>query len=168
MSSDFPKLKLTKSGIVFQSTDTHKLKIKDVKLILIGVDLYMKTQNKLIIFHNVKDVKVYEGYLYFTALGEVKLCFDCEFYKYFTIKISSEKFSFNQLKQQAIQNFINNGFELNLSVVMKKYLNIIKDVLKINITGKGIQIKPNDFKLPFVLTYKVNNTIKTVKVNQTL
>ena len=168
ISSNFPKLKLIKSGIVFHSTATHKLRYKGDKLMLIGVDLYMKTQEKLIIFHNVKDVKVYEGFLYFTALGEVKICFDCEFFKYFAIKISSDKFSLNQLKQQAILNFMNCEFNLNLSVMMKKYLKILKDILKINITNKGIQIKPNEFRLPYELTYKVNNTIKTVKVNQIL
>ena len=49
----FPLLTLTKRGVSFFSNETHKLKIENYKVYLFNNTLYLKTNEKLIIFsHN--------------------------------------------------------------------------------------------------------------------
>jgi len=163
---NFPTLKMKKSGISFVSTSTHRIKITNIKTKLIGKTLYLKTTKTLIIITNVKDVKIYNQFLYFTCLGRVQVFFDCkEFYQYFVIIIKSDQFDINELKQSALINLANNGFDINFSDIAKKYVNIIKKVLNINIFDKKITIKQNKFKFSFELVYKANNKIKKVIID---
>ena len=166
---EFPNLKLKKEGITFFSLTTHRIKIKNAKMMLIKDNLYMRTNERLIIITNITDVKVYENFLYFTAMGMVKIIFDCkDIYRFFAIKIESNSFDLSILKQNAILNLINNSFELNFSKITKKYINIIENVLNIKIFKEKIIVKPNKFKLSFKLSYKLNNQIKQVFINETL
>lgn len=156
---------MKKFGMVFFSSKVHKIKIQNIKLMQIDKVLYLKTTTKLVIINNVEEVKIYNGYLYFKGCGKVTIEFDCkEFYKYFALKISSKQFCLSDLKQQAFVDLMNNGFDKNFSKLMKKYINIIKNVLKIEIFKEKIVVGYNKFKLSFVLTYKLNNVIKRINV----
>ncbi len=162
----FPNLKLKKSGIFFISNLTHRIKIHNMKTLFVDGVLYLKTKDKIVRMLNVNDVKIWEGYLYFTALGKVEIVFNADdIYRYFSIKIKSNKFNFEDLKQFAITDLINNEFNINFSKILKKYINIIENVLKIRIFSKKIIISQNKLKLPFEVIYKLNNKIKRVKVN---
>ena len=162
---EFPTLKVNKNEIFFTSYQTHRIKIKDYKIMKIENVLYLNLYEKLIIISNIKDVKIYNGFLYFTALGEVKILVDMKcVFKYFAIQIKSKQFSIDALKQQAILDFMNNGFNINFSKILKKYIKIIEKVLKINIFEEKIVINANNLKLSFVVSYKVNNKIKCVNI----
>ncbi len=166
--SPFPLLKLYKNGVLFHSCSNHKLNLnKEVKTILINTNLYIKTEKEIVVITNIKDVKRYNNTLYFTACGQVKILFNCnDIYKYFAINISSKHIQLSQIKQEAILDLINHMFNYEFSKTTKKFLNIIRNVFNINFIDEKIVVKPNKFRLSFVLTYKVNNTIKRVNVNQ--
>lgn len=167
--SNFPPLKMKKGGVFFMSTNTHRIKLNNSKLFLVRDILYLKTNEKLVIFTNVKDVKIYEHYLYFTGKGEVRILFDCEnFYRYFALIVSSKQFEITTLKQLAIVDLMNNGFNEKFSKITEKYIKIIEKVLNICIFKEKITVKPNKFKLSFVLTYKLNNKIKRVNIKETI
>ena len=165
----FPRLKLTKKGIEFYSHCQHRIKIEEMKLMLVNSTLYLKNNKKLIIINNVKDVMLFENYLYFTGLGFVRICFDCEsVYRYFMVEIKSKQFSLNNIKQNAILDLMNHNFDYAQCCVTRRYINIIRKVLNIDISSEKVTIKPNKFKLSFVVFYKVNNIIKRVNIRQTL
>ena len=165
----FPHVGINKSGIKFYSTLTHRIKISNVKIMKIGDLLYVKNNEKVVIVSNVKDVKIYEKFLYFTGCGKVEISFDCsEFYKYFALEIFSEQFDLKPLKQYALIDLMNNDFELKFSKTAKKYIKIIENVLNISIFKEKIVVKQNNFKLSFVLSYKLNNRIKRIYINETL
>ena len=165
--TSFPFLKFTKTGISFFSYNQHEIKIQNMKTMQIDGLVYLKNGDKLIIISNVKDVKIYEDYLLFTANGETKILFDCkEYYRYFTLDIQSEQFNLNNIKQTAILDIMNNNFDLNSSSLAKRYMNLLKNILNIHIDNEKIVVKPNKFKFSFVVTYKINNKIKQVNIRQ--
>lgn len=164
-----PKLKINKNGIIFYSNEKHKIKLDNVKLLVIEYTAYLKSDNQIVTIHNVEDVFFYEGYLYFKAKGDVKILFaTAEIYRYFNLIIQAKKFNLNKLKQLALIDVLNNVFNITNSKILKKYLNIVKNILKININNKKIEIKPNSFNLSYTLIYKTNNCITKVKVEETL
>lgn len=159
-------LSLKKKGIEFCSKSCHRIKMPNIKKLQVGTRLYVRTNDKIIIFENVDKVFVFEEYLYFTALGKVRIRFDCsEIYRYFNIEIKSEKFNIEELKQSAINDIINNNFEINFCKILKRYIKIIENVLNIHIFQKKIVIKQNKLRLSYILTYKLNNIIKQVNIN---
>ncbi len=130
--------------------------------------VYIKKDNKMIVLINVDNLCFKDDYMYFSALGKVKILFNCIcFYKYFNIEISSQKFDLKDLQQTALLDILNNLFNLKNAKILLKYLKIITKVLNININKKKIVVKRNKFKIPYTLTYKVNNVLKRVKVNET-
>ena len=135
----------------------------------ISDSLYIKNNEKVVIISNVKNVEIYENFLYFTGCGKVEISFDCSmFYKYFALEISSQQFDLKPLKQCAIIDIMNNDFELKFSKIAKKYIKIIEKVLNMCIFKEKIIVKQNNFKLSFVLSYKLNNRIKRIYINETL
>ncbi|MBQ8614985.1 MAG: hypothetical protein IJ415_00220, partial [Clostridia bacterium] len=157
------------SGIIFNSFLCHRIKIDNFKTIQLGTKVYIKTNSKLVTISNVDKVFKHENYLYFTALGKVKILFNCdEIYKYFNIEITSKKFSIEELKQEAIYDLINNNFEINFCKILKRYIKIIENVLNIHIFQEKLVIKQNKFQFPFELKYKLNNRIKHISINETL
>ena len=164
----FPKLKLNKQGIIFYSKSNHRIKIDNLKFIVVKDMVYIDINANMFILKNVKNVHYYKNYLYFTCLGDCKFYFDTKLiYKYFNIKIESDYLDIENLKQLALLDMINNKFRLNSSRILNKYINVIKNILNINISDKEIVIKENKYRIPFVLIYKVNNKIKKIKVEET-
>jgi len=162
-----PKLKINKNGIFFTSYLNHKIKINFFKILIIDNVVYLKQNNNFILIKNVANVFTSNNYLYFKGLGEVKIMFNAEeFYRYFNIVIKCNKFNINKLKQNALMDILNNVFNLKNSKILKKYVNFIKNVLKININNKKISIKPNNFNFSYTLYYVVNNKIKQVEVKE--
>ena len=114
-------MKLKKDGIMFTSFAQHRLKAENCKIIQIGKSVYCKMLNKLIVIKNIDNVFRNENFLYFTALGKVQVVFDCKtIYRYFNIDIKSKKFTLEDQKQLAIQDLINNNFEINFCKILKK------------------------------------------------
>lgn len=162
---EFPRLTLKKDRITFNSYGRHKIKILGFDMVLVKDCLYLFNASKIIIIENVNKAELHENYLYFSALGEVIIYLELkEFYRYFAIIIKSEKFNMDNLKQKAILDILNHNFEANNSEVVRKYIKIIKNILNIDVLSKKIVIKPNKYRLPFQLTYKLNNKIKHIKV----
>ena len=160
---------LKKEGIHFYSTSIHRFKINFLEPMLVGNVLYLKRDNKLIIISNVSNVQVYNEYLYFSCLGKVKIYLNLtSIYRYFSIKIKSQKFNIEVIRQQAIVDFVNNSFDENFSKILNRYVKIIQNVLNIHIFSEKILIQPNEFRLPFELTYKLNKRIKHIKINSKL
>ena len=162
---EFPKLFIKKDGISFVSRDRHRIKVVGFDMVSVKECLYLFNETKIRVIENVTKVETNEDYLYFVALGEVKIYLDLvDVYKYFSIIIKSERFNIDNLKQKAILDIINLNFEVKNSKIVHKYIKIIKNVLNINILPKKITIKPNRYHLPFKVTYKLNNKIKHIKV----
>ncbi len=164
---NFPHLNLTRKGISFISYATHRIKIHNAKTMLINNNLYVKFTSQLVIISNVSGVKIFNELLYFDCLGKVKILFNNkDYYKYFAIKINSNQFDLSKQKQTAILDLINNEFDLLKSQLTLRYIKIIKNILNIEIQKDKILIKPNKFKFSYVLTYKLNNRIKRVSINE--
>ena len=160
---EFPTLNVTKDGITFYSTYTHRVRIDCANAIQVGNMLYVKTQTQLIIITNVKDGKIYQSYLYFTCFGKTQILFNTDdYYRYFMINVQSNMFDIRELKKQSILDIMDNDFDFNNSEIAKKYLKILTKILNITITDKNVQIKPNKYKLTYQIEYKINNKIKRV------
>lgn len=165
----FPLIRIVNGGFVFNSLETHRFRFCDKNIFKIRNILYIKTKNELILIKNIKNVQIFENYIYFTAMGKVEILCDVRsFYKYLVLDIKSEQFDMDNLRQTAILNYINNNFDYNFSNLLKKYIKIIKNILNIHIFKEKIVVKQNKYKIPFVLTYKINSKIKKVCVNETL
>ena len=164
---ELPNLKLNKYGLTFYSTATHKIFVGKVKLIDLTSCAYLKQNNKMVKIQNVKNVKLRGQYLYFTALGRVKIIFNCtSFYKYFNIIISSPKYNFASLKQAALIELANNLFNINNCQTLKYYISLLHNQLNITISASTIKIAQNPTHFPFTVTYLVNNKIKKLQINQ--
>ena len=165
--TDFPHLNLNSKGICFVSNQTHRIIINTAKTMLINKNLYIKYSSQLVIISNVENIKIYDKYLYFDCLGKVEILFNTkDYYKHFAIIISSNQFDLNKQKQIAILDLINNEFDINQSPLTKRYINIIKNILNIVIDKEKVIVKPNKFKFSYVLTYKSNNKIKRITINE--
>lgn len=163
----FPTLKLTRNGISFFSHSRHRLRIDNSKFIVLKDRVYIKTSSNIIILKNVMQVNLYNNYLYFTSQGECKIFFDCtSIFRQFNISVKSEYLDFDQLKQMALLDIINNQFELKNCKIFIKYLKIIRYTLNIEIGEKEIKVKPNKYKIPFTLIYKSNDKIKKINIEQ--
>ena len=163
--SPFPKLKLTKFGVEFFSTENHKINIGYNKIFVADKKVYLKTKNQIIVFDNIKNITCKNEHMYFTACGIVKIDFICEdVYKYFNLMIKSKSFNFNYLKQTAIVDLMNNEFDISKAKKFNQFVNFIKNTLKIQINNKRVMIFSNNLKLSYQLTYKMNNKIKKINV----
>jgi len=104
----FPRFILKKDGISFTSLNRHRIKILGFDMVTVKDCLYLFNATKIILIENVNNVETNESYLYFSALGNVKIyCDFTDIYKYFSIIIKSEKFNMECLKQKAILDIIN-------------------------------------------------------------
>ena len=158
-----------KNGIFFKSFFRHRLKIGEMKYLQIATKLHIKAAKEIVTITNVDKVEKIDDYIYFTALGNVQILFDCKHvYRYFNIDIISKRFTINHLKQFALHDILNNRFDVNKSKILKKYIDIMQKVLNIHISEEKIVIKQNKFHFAYSLKYKLNNRIKQVNVNQTL
>ena len=157
--------KLNKDGISFFSTARYKLRMGEVKILELENAIYLKQNAKTIIIKNANKAIKTKNYLYFSALGDVKIIFNTKsFYKYFNIEIKSPTFDLEELKQNAIEEMLNNLFNLNNCNKLKEYLKVVVKILNIHITNDKILVKKNNFNLTFTLIYKLNNTIKIINI----
>ncbi len=167
--TNFPHLKMSKSGISFFSESEQTIKVGKVKLMQVKNLLYLKIENNIIIISNVKDSRIIDNNLTFKCLGNVKILFDCsKYYRYFLLEFKSHQFNLNKQKQIAILDLLNNNFDINFCKYTKKYIKIIQNVLNIHVFKEKIVIKKNKFKLSYVVSYKINNIVKRVRVNETI
>lgn len=168
-SYEFPTFKITKNGIKFFSLKQHKINISNLKVFNFGENFYLRTNSQIIIFSNVKNVKVKNKNMYFVCCGNVNIEFNFTmFYKYFNIKVNIEDFNFNLLKQNAILDFLNNQFDVEKSKKFQAFLKFIKNTLKIHINKKNLSIFSNNLKISYQLIYKLNNKIKKINVQNTI
>lgn len=165
----FPPIQITESGMSFYSIKTHRIKITSKNIFQINKILYIELKNGLICIKNVENVQIFENFLYFKALGNVEIVVDIKnVYNYLVLSVKSKQIDMKSLKQEALLDFINSDFDMAKSELLKKYIKILKKALNINVLKEKIIIKQNKYKIPFVLTYKINNQIKKVCVNETL
>ena len=164
---DFPKMTLNKYGIVFYSESRHRIRIENARVLQVKNQIYIKSGKKIVIIKNATAPYLAKGYLYFKACGETKVIFNCKsIYRYFNIMIESSFFDLAKLKQNAIKDLLDNLFDIGKSAELNKYLHLIINILNIKIDEKDIVIGQNRYNLPFILTYKVKNVIKRVKIDQ--
>ncbi len=155
----------TKYGVTFNSTFKHKIRAENVKFIEIQNAVYLKQNNKTIVIKNIEQPFTKGNYFYFKGKGEVKIIFNAKnFYKYFNIQITSPTFDLSAIKQKAVNDILNNLFNLNNCSQLKYYLKIVTQILNITITDNKVEVKKNKYNLNFQLTYKVNNTIKKINI----
>lgn len=164
--SKFPVFKIIKDGVAFHSKKRHRLKIENCRYEQMGKIVYVVKNGKFMQIKNIDNVIQKDGYLYFQAQGNVEIiCKDFEEKEYFYLTIKSEKFNLDLLKQKAIIELINNFFNINFCKNAKKYLIIVKKVLKISIFEKKLIIKQNKFKFPFQIQYSIKGKNKTINLN---
>ena len=160
-----PKLKVTKFGIEFFSNQKHKIEITNAKIIKTDESIFLKVQDKIILIRNVKNLVLRNEHIYFCANGSVRIIFDCStFYKYFNICIKSNDINFEELKQIALLELLNNNFDVSRAKKFKKFLNFIKNTLKIEINKEKIKVFANNLNLSYLLVYKMNNKIKQINI----
>lgn len=164
----FFNLKLTKCGVSFCSTNRHKIKTGEVKILIVENVAYLKQNNKTIILKNVENVELKKDYVYFTALGNCKIIFSAPFYRYFNIKIEAENFNLEKLKREALNEILNNLFNLKNCAKLKEYLKIVTQILNIKITNNKILVEKNKYNLNFKIIYKLNNITRTINVEKTI
>lgn len=164
--SEFPFLKLKKNGLVFKSTKHHRMEIADAKIMQVGTNVYIKKNGHMFTLKNVDEVVLKNGFLYFKALGIVHIVFNAKaIYRYFNLQIYSKDIDIENLKNKALIDILNNILNLANAYILKKYLKILKNTLKIHINNEKITIKQNFFKISYTIKYKINNKIKMIKVN---
>ena len=164
----FPKLKFTKQGIEFVSFKKHRIKLNQCKYVQLNNLVYIKTTNQLIVIKNVDNLFERQDYLYFKALGKVKIVFDFkQEYKYFNLKLSSNKIDINDMWKKAGFDVVENITNLNNAEHYKKYINLLTRILNIEICDDGLKIRKNKFNIPFSVVYKLNGKIKRVNINET-
>ena len=165
----FPNLRICKNGIIFYSYMRHRLYIGDAKLLIIKNNIYLKRKKSLIILCNVEYNLIQNKFLYFSCFGETRITFNAnDFYRYFNIFIKSSKFNFKKLKQITLKSILNNLFNLEDCKLLKRYLNFIKNILRIEIDKERICVSKNLYNLSYELIYKINNTVKHLKVKETI
>ena len=164
---ELPTMIVVKDGVEFYSKKRHRVKIDNCKYEQMGNNIFIFCNNGgMIEIKNIDNIFKRENYLYFKAKGKVAIYSKISNeYEYFYLNIHSEKFDIQQVKQNALKELVNNFFDLNLSKNAKKYLNILKNVLKITIFENKLTIKQNIFKFPFKIEYIINGKIKRVKLN---
>lgn len=162
-SYPIPELHMTSKFIVFHSKQRHKIKINNAKIMQLEKTVYLKSDTKNFAIHNVDKIYILKDYLYFTALGEVRIIghFD-KIYKYFNIIIKSFRFDLETIKQDAINDLMQNLFNINKAEKVKRYIKIVTEILNIRFTDKGLSIGKNKYNLEYTLLYKKKNQIKKI------
>jgi len=164
-----PKLNVSKRGISFFSNSMHRLRVGNVKVMQLDNVLYLKKANTMVIFKNINNIWLENGFLYFKAVGDVEILFNTEkFYRYFNIIIKSNKFNLMELRQKALNEVSNNLFNVKNCKFLNKYLNFVTKILSVHIDDEKVTVKSNKFKLNFTLIYKINNQIKRLNIEETI
>lgn len=158
-------VKLTKYGLVFYSNNRHRIKIYGAKMLIIENNVYLKKNSRTVVLKNVDKVSVNKDYLYFNSLGKTKIIMNCKkFYKYFVVRVESEDFDIEELKENAIQDILNNIFDFNNCIELKRYLKIMREILKIDLENDHVKLTKNNYELSYTLTYILNGTKKKVHI----
>lgn len=166
--SPITNLKLTSRGLEFFSQKRHRLKIESYTYVQLNNSIYIKTEKQMIIIKNVDKVFKKENFIYFQALGKVKILVDIKnIYKYFCLKITSEKVDIVDLKKKAMGDLLENFLVVENAKIVKQYLSLLTKILNIKIKEDKIEIHSNNYNIPFSLTYKLNGRIKRVNVKET-
>lgn len=154
-----------KYGVVFSSNKRHRIKIFGAKILVIDKNVYLKKNDRTVVIKNVDNLFIRRDYLYFNALGEVKIIMNCKkFYKYFCVRITSDYFDLTTLKQTAILDILNNIFDFNNCTKLKRYLKIMREILKIDLNNDHIKLTKNNYNLSYTLTYILNGQKKVIHV----
>lgn len=167
--SPIPNLSFKKFGFVFHSNKIHKIKILNYKVRTLDGVIYLSLRNKIAIIKNVKFLDCKYGFLYFKSLGEVKVVFECkDIYRYYNVKIISNEFIINGIKEKAKYEILNNLLNVQDCEYNKNFLFFLKNILKIEINNEKITIKSNNYKISYNLFYKINGKIKKINILETL
>ncbi len=162
----YPKLKLCKYGLKFNSTKRHRIYVGECKIMQLNNQVYLKKSGRVVVLKNVDKIATKCGYLYFTALGEVRIIFNAkQFYKYFNLKIISKNFDLEKIKDSALISLTDYIFNPERSEKLSRYLNILINILKIKIIDGRLSIKRNKFNLKYQLKYVRRNRIMTINVS---
>ena len=158
-------LRLCDGGISFKSNLQHKVDISNCKYVFCNEFLCIYTGKNLVKIANVKGAYVFKNFLYFTGLGEVKFLCDFSARNYLSFDIKSQIIDVCGYKELALRELVVNLFDFDKCENLKKFLKIIKKVLKIHVFNDKIVINQNKFHLSYILTYKIKNKIKKIFVN---
>ena len=153
-----------KYGIIFKSTARHRLFVGDAKMLVVENNVYLKLNKKVVVIKRVANAEIKKGYVYFTSLGETKIIVNIkEIYKYFCIVVQSNAFNLQEIRAMAINEMLADVFNFKNGKAVKRYLNIVKNILKIDLQNNCVKVSRNRFNLHFSLIYKLHN--KTKKIN---
>lgn len=159
-----PKISVKKTGLIFYSFSRHRIKIDDAKVSQLGDTTYLKKERKIVIIKNIDRITTKSGYLYFQAMGNVTIFCDIgDKYKYFNIRIMSNSFNYEALKQKALVEIIDNLFQQNNAKENDRLVKFI-GLLNIKIENDKISIGKNPLRLSYQLVYRLNNKIKKINV----
>lgn len=162
--SNFGKLALKKQGIIFFSTKSHKIKVGNAKIFQVGKIVYLKRGDKFVEIDNIDALRRIGSYLHFKACGKVIINLNLSDWKYFNIVLNSQYFNFENLKQKVLHDMLKDIFSMEQNSMLKRYLDLIKSGLKIEISNESLTIKKGEIKFPFSIKYKINNIIKRINI----
>ncbi len=161
----FPEFKIKDSGIYFSSNKRHKIYIHNAKFMQVGTNVYLRQGKIYITIQNIDRIFVKDNYLYFTALGEVKiLCNMSRVKKYFNIYIKSPQIDVINMQKNAKNSMINHLFNINECDELKQYLKLVKQLLNIKLLSDKLVVGKNRYNIRYTLYYKIHKKIKKLNV----
>lgn len=164
-----PVIEFKDKKICFVSHLRHKIFVGECKVLELNNKVFLKQNTKLIEIVNVAKIKQKNGWLYFNAKGNVQIDIgNKKWLRYAEMHISSNQFDLADLKQNAAKELMNNLFNIPACESLIRYLKFIKDVLKIELTDKGIKVKNNLYGLAFCLDYDFCGKQKHIIFNQSV
>ena len=161
----FFNLKISNKRLSFNSIKNHKIFVGKAKIMQVGSVLYVKNAHKTLVIKNIDETKLQNGFLYFKALGNVEFYSNfAEIYRYFNFAFCSKKLDVANLRHMALKSIVKNPFDYQHERPFCKYVFLISNVLKIEFIEDRIRIKPNEYGIPFSISYKINGKIRRVRI----
>ena len=159
-------LTITKWGVSFVSYYRHFIYLSNAKFIIIDKQVFIKQESRRLVIKNVDNVEYVGEKLFFSCFGRVEMLFDNqEFYRYFNVIISSDKFRLKELRYNAAMDIFYHPFQFEKEKNFKFYIKIVKNILRVELKQKEISVKANKYFLPFQIIYKLNGKIRKVNFN---
>ena len=165
MIKEIGEVKIASDGLEFPSYSRHRLDVSNCKCVFSFHRVGIYSKDKIIFIENILDCFIHENFLYFKGNGTVKIIFDFEDRHYFYLDIKSNMVDINHYKSLALIELVENLFDYMKCENFKKFLKIVKNLLKIRIFNDKIEINQNKFKISYTVRYKINNKIKKVFIN---
>ena len=162
-----PELKFEKNKIIFCSHSQHKIFVGQCNVLNLKNNIYLKKDGKMIALENVLNARLVGDFLFFTGNGEAIIKMkNLPFARYLQMNICSYDFDLKTLKRKAEIDVLNNLFDFSKCKDLLRYIRFLKFVLNIQISKDKLQVKQNNYRLKYSITYNFGFGEKIINFNQ--